>query len=90
MKTQNTINEDIVRTIIVDKISNIPFATGPTGPSTTQSIIDENGKLSKTIYPLTTNTYDIGNNNFSLQKIYSNIYHIDGLPVDLWTDYLHY
>ena len=67
MNTEDTINE-----IIYNVIANIPYATGPTGPSFIESIIDDDGFLYIDIIPMNDNFFDIGEENANILNLFTN------------------
>ena len=79
MYNKNTYNKYKYRgvdreTIIYEAISKINWATGPTGFSTVESIIDEDGNLLRNISPYADSTVDI---NSQLEGLYTNRIFID-------------
>lgn len=61
-------------TIIYEAISKINWSTGPTGYSTVESVIDEDGHLLRNITPYADSTVNI---NSQLQGLYTNSIFID-------------
>jgi len=76
-KTFNSIDDRRVQNIIYDVVNRVLFATGPTGGTPINSIINPEGSLINNIFPQTNNNLNIGQSDLELSSIYTNRFYVN-------------